>query len=153
MEAGRPTKYLPEYNEQVTKLCKLGATDKDLADFFGVCEKTINNWKEQHPDFLQSIKEGKEIADATVADSLFKRSTGYSHDAIHFSQSDGFVTETPYIKHYPPDSVAAMFWLKNRRPKDWMDRKQMDVTSGGEKLTKGIVIVAPDKEDGEVAED
>jgi len=42
---GRPTKYLSEYNEQVEKLCKLGATDKQLADFFNVTEKTINNWK------------------------------------------------------------------------------------------------------------
>jgi hypothetical protein len=34
MERGRPTKYKEEYNEQAYKLCLLGATDKELADFF-----------------------------------------------------------------------------------------------------------------------
>lgn len=78
-ENGRPAKYKEEYDEQVRKLCLLGATDKELADFFNVCEATINNWKNKHPSFLESIKKGKHVADATVAEKLFHRATGYSH--------------------------------------------------------------------------
>lgn len=55
-----------EYKEQARKLCRLGATDVQLADFFGVTEKTLNNWKNKYPGFLQSLKEGKEIADASA---------------------------------------------------------------------------------------
>ncbi|TRB81349.1 helix-turn-helix domain-containing protein, partial [Mannheimia haemolytica] len=74
---GQPTKYKPEYVTQVEKLCLLGATDKDIADFFEVAESTINNWKIEYPEFLESIKKGKLLADANVANSLYKRALGY----------------------------------------------------------------------------
>ena len=46
--AGRPKgsdTYKPEYAGQAEKLCRLGATDAEMGDFFGVCEDTINAWK------------------------------------------------------------------------------------------------------------
>ena len=58
MTRGVKSTYKPEYAEQARKLCLLGATDKELADFFGCNEATINNWKARRPDFLESIKEG-----------------------------------------------------------------------------------------------
>lgn len=76
-EIGRPTDYKEEYNEQVYKLCLLGAKDTDIANFFEVCEATINNWKQQFPAFLESIKRGKETADIKVAESLYNRACGY----------------------------------------------------------------------------
>lgn len=48
---GRPTDYRPEYAEHARKLCLLGATDKDLADWFEVVESTVNLWKLAHPEF------------------------------------------------------------------------------------------------------
>ena len=51
-KTGRPSKYQPSFNARAEKLCRLGATDKDLADFFEVSEMTINNWKLKHPAFL-----------------------------------------------------------------------------------------------------
>jgi hypothetical protein len=73
--AGRPTLYREEYTEQALKLCRLGATDRELADFFDVSEQTINAWKDAHPEFLESLKDGKAKADAEVADKLFRRAT------------------------------------------------------------------------------
>ncbi len=67
---GRPTRYKAEYTEQAFKLCLLGATDANLADFFEVSEKTINTWKDAHPEFLQSLKAGKDEADANVGERL-----------------------------------------------------------------------------------
>lgn len=52
----RPTKYQEAYAEQARKLCLLGYTDAELADFFEVSEATINNWKLEYPEFLESIK-------------------------------------------------------------------------------------------------
>jgi hypothetical protein len=49
---------------------------------------------------------------------------GYQHDDLHFSSYEGEVTATPYVKHYAPDTTAAIFWLKNRKPDDWRDRQQ-----------------------------
>jgi RNA polymerase-interacting CarD/CdnL/TRCF family regulator len=81
-EKGRPTKYNEKYPNQAYKLCLLGATDEELANFFEVCEDTINEWKNVHDEFSVSIKKGKINADANVANSLYKRALGYKHDAV-----------------------------------------------------------------------
>lgn len=130
---GRPTKYAPAMNEQARKLCLLGATDADMANFFDVEEKTINNWKLEHPDFLQSIKDGKERADAVIADSLYHRAKGYSHDAVKIvaDAKSGQNVQVPYVEHYPPDTTACIFWLKNRRPAEWRDRQEHTGAGGG----------------------
>ena len=129
MAGGRPTLYRPEYAEQALKLCRLGATDKELADFFDVVESTINEWKLQHQEFSESLKAGKKLADAEVADKLFKRATGYEHAAVKISASpDGKEHVTEYVERYPPDTTAAIFWLKNRRPDMWRDKVQNELT-------------------------
>ena len=116
------SKYLEEYDLQAEKLCKLGATDKELADFFGICEATINNWKKDFPSFLESLKSGKQLADAEVASKLYHRAIGYDHVDTKFATHEGMITDQKeYTKHYAPDTVAAIFWLKTRNPEKWRD--------------------------------
>lgn len=145
--AGRPTEYRPEYCTQVEKLCKLGATDKEIADFFEVTEQTINNWKSEHDEFFESIKKGKIIADANVADRLYQRAMGYTHDAVKIFPSGGEAEDkegnkvkgpliVPYQEHYPPDTVAAIFWLKNRQKDKWRDKQEVDV-----RTPEGITVM------------
>lgn len=124
---GRPTEYKKEYDEQAEKLCKLGAIDVELADFFNVSEQTINTWKKKHPSFLESIKRGKEIADMEVANSLYKKATGYTTDDVKIFQYEGMPVKVPYIKEYQPDTTSIIFWLKNRRPDKWRDKTEHDV--------------------------
>ncbi|WP_033470329.1 terminase [Bordetella bronchiseptica] len=118
----RPSKYQPAFAEQAAKLCRLGATDKDLADFFAVTERTLNTWKKQHAEFLQALNAGKTLADAEVADRLYQRALGYTHAEDDIRVCDGVIVTTPTTKHYPPDTVACIFWLKNRRPDLWRDK-------------------------------
>ncbi len=127
-KAGRPTKYKPEYAELAYKFCLLGATDKDLARFFEVEEKTVNNWKEEYPEFLQSLKAGKEQADAEIAQKLYHRAKGYEHEEDKIFQYEGEPVIVPTTKHYPPDTTAAIFWLKNRQPQKWRDRQEVEHT-------------------------
>ena len=119
---GRPSSFRPEFEEQARKLAMLGLTDVEMAKFFGVAERTFHDWKKAHPEFLQALNEGKEIADADVAMSLYRRATGYSHEDAHVSMYQGEVTITPLTKHYPPDPTAMIFWLKNRQPSKWRDK-------------------------------
>ncbi len=131
MPAGRPSDYEPEFADQARKLCKLGATDVDLADFFQVSSRTIPRWAAAHDEFCQALKAGKESADDRVERSLYHKAVGYSFDALHFSSFQGAVTETPYREHVPPDTTAGIFWLKNRRQKEWRDRIEHTGADGG----------------------
>lgn len=121
-EPGRPSKYKPEFVEQAAKLCTLGATDADLASFFAVDVATINRWKTDFPEFCDSIKRAKVDLDQEVERSLFFRAKGYSHPSVKILQYEGSPVEVPYTEHYPPDTGACIFWLKNRQPAKWRDK-------------------------------
>jgi hypothetical protein len=127
MPAGRPTKYKTEYADQAYKLCLLGATDAEMANFFEVDEATINRWKEAHPEFCESIKNGKIKADAEVASSLYKRATGYKIDTVKVFQFQGEPVIVPVVEEIAPDTGAAMAWLKNRRKKEWRDKQDIEI--------------------------
>jgi DNA-binding XRE family transcriptional regulator len=124
----RPSSYKAEYAEQARKLCLLGATDKELADFFEVSEQTVNAWKSAHAEFLESIKKGKSQADSEVADKLYRRACGYEHPEVDLRVVNGEIVETPITKIYAPDTVAAIFWLKNRQRGKWRDKIEQEVT-------------------------
>lgn len=126
---GRPTLYREEYAEQAYKLCLLGADDARLADFFGVAESTINNWKLANPEFLESLKKGKTQADAEIAHALYHRAKGYSHPEVEVKVIGQEIVKVDLVKHYPPDTGAAMAWLKNRAGGYWRDRQEVDHTS------------------------
>jgi hypothetical protein len=130
MGAGRPSAYRPEYAEQAAKLARLGATDAEMADFFGVDERTVNNWKGEHEEFFQSLKSGKAQADAEVADKLFRRATGYEHEAtkVFMPSGAGAPVYASYVERYPPDPTSMIFWLKNRRPDLWRDMHRQEHT-------------------------
>jgi hypothetical protein len=128
MTAGRPSKFKPEYIEQANKLCKLGATDSELADFFGVDIRTIHRWKNESDKFCHSLRIGKMEADARVERSLFSRALGYEHPEVDIRVVDKEIIQTPIIKYYPPDTTAAIFWLKNRKPTEWRDKQDVEHT-------------------------
>jgi len=124
---GRPPKYKAEYAEQAKKLCLLGATDEAMANFFSVSISCIAKWKVAHPEFLYALKEGKQIADAEVANKLFNRAMGYNHIETKVFNNQGEIVTHDVMKHYAPDTTAAIFWLKNRQPAIWRDRVENKV--------------------------
>lgn len=128
MPAGRPTAYKPEYAEQAIKLSEYGLTDAQMADFFGVSIPTFNAWKSRNPEFLKSLRAGKEVADEQVVRSLYNRATGYDYPEDKIFQHNGDPVIVPTIKHVPPDPTAAKLWLTNRRPAEWRDKVEQRVT-------------------------
>lgn len=120
--AGRPTAFRPEFIAQAAKLTALGATDREVAEFFGIAERTLYGWQQAHPKFLKALKLGKEAADARVEKSLYRRALGYSFDAVKIMQFRGEGVVVPYEQHVPPDTAACMFWLRNRRRDKWRDK-------------------------------
>lgn len=124
----RPTKFKQEFIAQAEKLCKLGATDMELADFFEVDVRTLQRWKAESEEFCHSIKVAKEVADDRVERSLFARANGYEHDEVDIRVVGGAIVKTPVRKYYAPDTTAAIFWLKNRKPKEWRETKAVELT-------------------------
>lgn len=143
-KVGRPTKFDKRFNDEAYKLCLLGATDDELADFFKVTTSTINKWKIDHKEFSESIKRGKMDADANVANRLYQRAMGFEHDdeeikVVSLGQGEGSAVErVPVRKIYPPDPTSAIFWLKNRQPKKWRDKTEIDHTTKGESLNEKV---------------
>lgn len=124
----RQTKYKPEYAEQARKLCDvMAATDAELAGYFGVALSTLHLWKLNYPEFAQALAAGKGPANDRVAKSLYDRAMGYSVTETDIRVVQGKIVKTDVVKHYPPDVVAMIFWLKNRDSGKWSDKSEMDL--------------------------
>ena len=115
--------YQAEYAEQARKLCLLmGADDEELAGFFEVPPATLQEWLTSVPEFAAAVRAGRTLADADVADRLWRRAIGYSHAAVRIFSHQGKALEVAYTEHYPPDTAACLFWLKSRQPDRWRDK-------------------------------
>ena len=143
---GRPTKYKEEYVEQVKKLCLLGATNDQIADFLGIATSTLHEWRHQYEDFSDALKAGKLLADAEIANSLYQRAKGYSCPDLDIKMYEGEIIETPYTKHYPPDATSMIFWLKNRQPDLWREKREIVEIEADSDITINVVRVSKNKD-------
>lgn len=121
------SKYHPGYAEQAYRLALLGATIKELSEFFHVHEQTIHFWFQKYERFKKAFYSGKAEADAKVVERLYMRATGYSHPEEKVFCNHGEIIKTTVMKHHPPDTGAACFWLKNRRKGQWKDRHEHSI--------------------------
>lgn len=125
---GRKTLYNKKFHPKwVKSLAIRGLTDKQISKELEISEMTLNNWKHKYSEFFEALKQGKEEPDDKVEQALFERATGYEHpeDKFFFNSKTGKVVVQPTIKHYPPDPVSMIFWLKNRRSDRWRDKQEI----------------------------
>lgn len=52
---GRPTKYRPEYCQQVIEMGKEGKSIAQMCSQFDISRQTIDNWAAENPDFLDAL--------------------------------------------------------------------------------------------------
>lgn len=124
------TKYKPEYVQRAADMCLFGATDEELAEELGVKRLTILRWRARHPEFNAALKVNKDRADERVEDSLYRRALGYNLRTEKLFAHQGVVTRAETIEHVPAETKAAIFWLKNRRPKEWRDVQEITGANG-----------------------
>ena len=120
--AGQPTLYKPEYCGLAHNYCLLGATNADLATFFEVTRRTVDNWIARHRDFAEAVRSGRVLADARVARCLYDRAVGWQHTAERTVMHRGEARTLKDVVRYPPDTQACIFWLRDRRPDMWRER-------------------------------
>lgn len=129
---GRPPKYRSEFAEQARRYCLLGAIDKQLAEFFAVSDKTIENWRRKYPDFKKACIDGKAVADARVAEGIYRSAIGAVTIKIRRKtiNESGLESTSEEERELPPDVGAATFWLKNRQPSNWRERIEQQINHG-----------------------
>lgn len=124
---------------QLESWARDGLTNEQIASNMGITRETLNQWKNKYPDISDTLKRGKEVVDIQVENALLKRALGYSYDEVtrervlDYDPSTGQVvgshmeiTKT-VKKEVQGDTTAQIFWLKNRRPEQWRDKRDVSV--------------------------
>ena len=133
-KVGRKSKYKESFPERAQELAKKGVNDKEIFKELGICKTSFYKYQEQFSEFMDSLKKGKEQADDNVDNASYIRAVGYDYEEqvteVRISE-DG--TQHPSLvrtfkKHMPGDVTAQIFRLKNRRPKEWRDARNIELT-------------------------
>lgn len=117
-----------------------GLTEEQIAHNMGIRRSTLSEWKKKFPDILDSLKQGKEVVDREVENALLNKALGFrvtvkkSYKVKDIIYENGRkIKETEKIEmvdeeqYIPPDTTAQIFWLKNRKPNEWRDKREVDV--------------------------
>lgn len=119
-----------------------GLTDKQIAEKIGISKQTFYDWKKKYADFSDALKNGKEVIDRQVENSLLKRALGYEYEEVSEKFEGGILTERKVTKkQVVPDTTAQIFWLKNRKPSVWRDRAQVDIDAEFSKVDELISAI------------
>ena len=111
-----------------------GLTDKQIAHNCGVTTTTLYNWKANHVEISEALKEGKEVVDLIVENALLKRALGYTYEEKTYERKQineegdmGMVLARTVTKEVLPDVTAQIFWLKNRKRAEWRDNERTEI--------------------------
>lgn len=107
-----------------------GLTDEQIAKNIGIGYSTLQAWKSKYRDIQDTLKRGKEVIDREVENALLKRALGYTYNEVT-QEADEFgklAVSKVVTKQVSPDVTAQIFWLKNRKPKEWRDRKETELS-------------------------
>ena len=133
----RKTKYEDDFPARAEDYARQGMIDKEIAKKLGISEKVFYDYQTKYPQFLQAIKRGKAPVDFEVENILLKKVRGFEYDETHIEYKDLPVkgkdkpkpTSVKRIKKLViPSDTAIIFWLKNRRPKKWRDKQNVELT-------------------------
>lgn len=81
-----------------------GLTNEQIASNMNIVVSTLWEWRKKSPKISNALKIGKDEADIQVENALYKAAL------------EG-------------NTTAMIFWLKNRRSKDWRDKIQQEITT------------------------
>lgn len=128
MAKGKYQEWLePEGLLKIEGWARDGLTEEQIAHNMGIGYSTLQAWKNEHQDILDTLKRGKEVIDRQVENALLKRALGYEYEEISEKYELGILTERKVTKkQVVPDTTAQIFWLKNRKPIDWRDKRNSD---------------------------
>ena len=137
----RPTTYKDWVTEdglaKIAGWARDGLVNDQIAQQIGIHPSTLYDWQNKYPEIAEALKQGKEVVDRQVENALLKRALGYEYEEVKMiaTESGGKRVEKTR-KQVLPDVTAQIFWLKNRKPKEWRDRQEVEHSGD-----LGVVIV------------
>lgn len=125
MAKGKYQEWLePEGLLKIEGWARDGLTDEQIAHNMGIAYSTLREWRDSYSALSAALKRGKEVVDRMVENALLKRALGYEYEEISEKFEGGILTERKVTKkQVVPDTTAQIFWLKNRKPIDWRDKR------------------------------
>lgn len=113
-----------------------GLTDEQISNNLGISTTTFYEYKNKYPEFSETLKKGKEVVDYEVENALLKRALGYEYKETtkesrwnKEKEIYEMVITKEVTKQVVPDTVAQIYWLKNRKPKQWRDKVEEDINN------------------------
>ena len=130
-----PIRYEPDKHPEIARALTLsGHIDTEIMVLLGVSNGTFYNWRKKYQEFADALDMGKAVVDQKVENALLKSALGFEYEEteVHGVQDDeGNVTGRRIKrtkKAVKPDVVACIFWLKNRKPSEWRDVQQRELS-------------------------
>lgn len=110
-----------------------GLTNEQIAGNMGITRETLRVWSNKYTVISATLKRGKEVIDRQVENALLKRALGYQYNEVtqektwsdELGKYETLVTKI-VTKEVNPDTTAQIFWLKNRKPKEWRDKQVVE---------------------------
>ena len=144
-----------EFLLELEGLARDGWDDKQIAEKYHIEQTYFCDLKQKYPQLNQALKRGRKPLNIIVENSLYKRAVGLKTKTIikqwiedeEGSQTGGLrITETE--TEYPPDTGAAMAWLKQRKPELWNKQPiKIDHTSNGSTIQQTIIVASEQSKD------
>jgi hypothetical protein len=126
---GRKPKFKSAFIGVARKACERGFSDQEVADLLGINASTFYRWRVRYPQFARVVRLGKEMADNRVERALYERAIGYDFEREKQIMTRDGPQMLRWREHVPPDTAAALAYLKNRRPDRWRDTHRIEHTS------------------------
>ena len=133
---GRKSLFREEYILIAKAAARFGAIEEEIADELNIGITTLERWKKYSPEFRGAIRASKAVADEKIEKALYQRAKGYSYRAEKVvveslgNNRGSRARAVEYTEHMPPDTTAAIFFLRNRRPDRWRDVQRIDAAMG-----------------------
>ena len=137
---------------KIEGMARDGLTDEQISHNMGIHPSTLYEWRKKYPDISESLKRGKEVIDRQVENALLKKALGFEYEENKViiekdDQGKDRKRQEKIIKYALPDTTAQIFWLKNRKPYEWRDRKNIDYEGEGTHIINILPLKADDTDE------
>lgn len=137
----------PAQLERITNWAANGLTDAEIAKSMGIRRETLSVWKQRHPNISNAVKRGRLMACEAIENALFRRATGmeltdtveeFDGAIVDGKPTSGSFKKRVTTRQVPPDTGAIIFYLKNRMPDRYADRRETKVDVSAPVIALGI---------------